>query len=165
MIFLGRIQKTRGNKGEVVVQPSSHMPDEGLEEGTPVLLKSAKYQKSKHIQHCRSLNGSMVIKFREINTIEEAFKLVGYSLFGSGSEIQQPTPDSILNYQVKDINEKKWGIVTRMIQEGPNTLLEIQLGDKTFLVPFHPSIVLETDHNELSILIDPPEGLMELNQE
>ena len=55
---------------------------------------------------------------------------------------------------------KKVGVITSVLQTGGVDLLEI---DHEILIPFAAEICLEVNLQKREILIDPPEGLLQLN--
>ena len=186
MTLLGKIVKGRGNKGEVVV--ASPLTDVyALKEGEVVLLVSEKYRKQFQIEYVKEIKGTPVIRFVGIDTINDALRLVGYSVYKTGSNEPGMLPatsepdetgsygdgyyagdssdDSIDEFVVKDTGGNIWGCVTHIEEQSLNKLLEVVSDDgDVFYVPFTDAIVREINHRERIIIIDPPEGLKELNQ-
>jgi len=165
LIFLGRITKTRSNKGEIVCQPSSGIGLNNFKKGEIVLLKSSKYQISQKIDQCREIQGLIVLKFSDVNTIHDAFKLVGYSIYRQQTDEISTESDNILNFEVWDVHNNKWGKVYGIKQEGLNTVLEIHNQHKVYFIPFHQSIIIKIDYKTSMITIDPPDGLMDINEQ
>ncbi|MGD2090669.1 MAG: ribosome maturation factor RimM [Candidatus Aminicenantes bacterium] len=164
MIFLGKIVKIRGNKGEVVVAPSPDLFLHSLSNGEVVVLQSAKYKKEKEIDYLKEIRGAPVFKFKDINTINDAFKVVGYSIYANKTDAQE-TDSGIINFMVKDLQGHMWGCVKNIENPGVNPLLEVETPEGDMIdVPFTDSIVKEIDQERKVILIDPPEGLKDLNK-
>jgi 16S rRNA processing protein RimM len=164
LIFLGKIIKIRGNKGEVVVAPSPDLFLHSLRNGEVAVLKSAKYEKEKEIDYFKEIRGAPVFKFKDTNTINDAFKLVGYSIYANKTDTRD-TNTSIVNFMVKDMQGHLWGMVKNIEDSSINRLLEVETpeGDMIY-VPVADSIVKEIDEERKIILIDPPEGLKDLNR-
>lgn len=163
MFLIGRIIKVRSNKGEVVfTSPSSacYTPNEGEK----VLLKSEKYQKEYKIEYLREINDALVVKFIGINTINEALRLVGYSIYGLNDLKEEIEDDKMEGFIVIDINGKFWGEVNNIDEDSLNKLLEIQGKEDVYYVPFIEEIVREINKEERFIIIDPPDGLMDINK-
>jgi 16S rRNA processing protein RimM len=164
LIFLGKIVKIRGNKGEVVVAPSPDLFLHSLNNGEVLVLQSAKYKKEKEIDYFKEIRGSPVFKFKDINTINDAFKLVGYSIYAKKTDTRD-TNIGIVNFMVKDMQGHLWGIVKNIEDSSINRLLEVETpGGDMIYVPVADSIVKEIDEERKIILIDPPEGLKDLNK-
>ncbi len=168
MIFFGKIFKSRGNKGEVV----STSPAPGvctLKEGETIRLKSEKYQKQLEIQSLREIKGTPVIKFKDVDTINEALKLVGYSIYvpnhkQAGSN-EQDTAEELEGFVVQDKKGGHWGKVKHVDVDTLNPLLEVQDENETdiYYIPFTEPIVKKIDRQKRLIIIDPPRGLKDLN--
>ncbi len=168
MICLGKILKTRGNKGEVVyTSPDAHSYVPKI--GEVVLLKSQKYRKEITIQSLREIKGAPLVKFENIDTINDAWRLIGYSMYRTDESIppEAPTPHGVKEYIVKDVDGETWGEVESLETVTLNLLMEIRDSQKNqiYLVPFSDQIVVEIDHHNKIIVIDPPAGLKDLNKE
>jgi 16S rRNA processing protein RimM len=168
LIFFGKILKVRGNKGEVVsTSPAPSVCT--LNEGETIRLKSEKYQKQLEIEYLREIKGSPLIKFKGINTINEAYKLVGYSIYvpnhKQADRDEQDTPEELEDFVVLDMKGDRWGKVKHVEADTTNPLLEVQDENETDVhyVPFTEPIVKKIDKQNRLIIIDPPEGLKDLN--
>ena len=166
MNFLGKITKVRSNKGEVVyTSPLSATPT--LEIGAEVTLKSEKYQKECIVEGHKEFKGNFAVKFTGVDSISDALKLVGYSIYGAGSpdlpdETQQE--DSLDDFLVKDLDGTVWGNVVAYDDVNLNKLLEVEGDTETYYVPFADAIIKDINYDEAVITIDPPPGLMDLNK-
>ena len=127
-------------------------------------MQSAKYKKEKKIDYFKEIRGAPVFKFKDTNTINDAFRLVGYSIYANKTDTQDTNID-IVKFMVKDMQGNIWGIVKNIEDSGINQLLEVEspTGDVIY-VPIADSIVKEIDEEKKIILIDPPEGLKDLNK-
>jgi 16S rRNA processing protein RimM len=164
LIFLGKIVKIRGNKGEVVVSPSPDLFVHSLSNGEVVVLQSAKYRKEKEIDYIKEIRGTPVCKFKDTITINDAFKLVGYSIYTNKTDAKNTNTD-IVNFMVKDMQGYLWGSVKNIEPPSINQLLEVETpGGDMIYVPFTDTIVKEIDEEKKIILIDPPDGLKDLNK-
>lgn len=169
MNFLGKILKVRGNKGEVICTS----PETGvlaLEIGETVLLKSEKHQKPCKIERLREIKGAPVLKFEGVDTINDALTLVGYAVYtqenGHPNSMDTETVE-LENYTVIDTNGDLWGKVIYLETTGLNELLEVQAQDGTgelYYVPLTDSIVKEINRDTGTIIIDPPDGLKDVNK-
>lgn len=145
-----------------------------LAERENVILKSEKYEKKCELDYLREINGAPVIKLKGIDSINEALKLVGYSVYAENSEKENdpniPAEDSedveLEGFLVKDLNGELWGKVISFDTDSLNKLLEIQDEDETdiYYVPFTETIIKKIDKKNRLIIIDPPDGLKSLNK-
>ena len=56
------------------------------------------------------------------------------------------------------------GIVKDILSAGGNDMLVVDKGGSEILIPFSKSICLDIDLDKKEIVIDPPEGLLELDE-
>lgn len=163
MIFLGKIVKVRGNKGEVVITPSPQLDVCIPKEGEKIILKSLKYQKEETLVYLKEVGGPWVLKISGSTCIDDALKLVGYSIFAYGEEPE--TLDSIIEFTVLDIHGNLWGKVVNIEEADLFQLLEVEDPQGNIIyVPLADEIVKSINTEQKTILIDPPDGLKELNQ-
>lgn len=181
MIFIGKILKVRGNKGEVVIaSPKVEFYTlTGRENGKVfVILKSEKYEKKLEVECLKEINGNPILKLKGIDSINDALKIVGYSIYSNyaeGDEVKTEDPDvlsdayaisNLEDYRVNDVNGNRWGQVIYFDIDSPNPLLEIQdeEGNDVYYVPFTDTIIKKIDKISRLIIIDPPDGLKDLNK-
>jgi 16S rRNA processing protein RimM len=164
LVFFGKILRTRGIKGEVVVSlsPGIVVPGEGIS----VELRSSKYHLVKKITGISLAGGDAIMTFSDIHSINEALKIVGYSLYADLAVDKKKPLASVLGFSVLDVQGNCWGTVKSLPQYSLNQLLEVEDGQtgEIFFVPWHDSIVKKIDRRAKTILIDPPQGLRELNR-
>ncbi len=130
-----------------------------------MVLKSAKYQRECRVEYSREIRGNCVLKFSDTNSINDALKLVGYSIYGTHTGEQKIRKSGVLNFIVKDTFDHPWGEVKSMEASGLNQILEVEDSDGDVIyVPFADSIVKKIDEEEKIIVIDPPGGLKNLNK-
>ncbi|MCI0470996.1 MAG: hypothetical protein L0Y73_05000 [Candidatus Aminicenantes bacterium] len=164
MIPLGKIVRARGNRGEVVFSPSPRGDVSIPVKGDTLLLISAKYRKNYDVDYCREINGVQVVKFSGINTINEALKLVGYAVFKTANPGDQGKGNRVIGFTVQDAAGRVWGKISAVENHYMNKMLEIRSGQEVLYVPFVDSIVTEIDEQKCLVIIDPPDGLRELNR-
>ena len=164
MNSLGKIVKVRGNKGEVVVALSPPGDISILKKGESVLLKSTKYQKSYHVEYSKEISGACVVKFTNIDTIHESLKLVGYTLVGSLLAEEKTKKQGLIGFTVTDIHGRCWGKIVNVETTSLNKILEIQGADDMLYVPFDEAIVKDIKKKDRVVIIDPPDGLKEVNK-
>lgn len=176
MIFIGKILRVRGNKGEVVITSPAvgvHVSSE-RESGRSVTLKSEKHEKKFEIVFLKEISGNTVLKLKGIDSINEALKIVGYSVYieksAQGEGFDNPGEYEevplLEGYCIKDVHGDRWGEVIYFETGSSNKLLEVQGPDENeiYYVPFTQTIIKKIDKKERLIIIDPPAGLKELNK-
>ncbi len=163
MFFLGKISKSRGNKGEVVCQISHEADFSSIDFSGEFELRSTKQIRIAKVES-HSENGQMMImKFNISNSIEDALSIVGYDVYSENLRKSTAFP-KINGYSVSDIHGSSWGIVSRVADSGLNKMIETYDGTVHLMIPLDDSIVVNIDHAKKKILIDPPDGLQTLNK-
>jgi 16S rRNA processing protein RimM len=73
-------------------------------------------------------------------------------------------PDNILGFKVVSQNKNLIGTVTELIQNPGHDLLRIISPDKKeILIPFHEDLIKGFDKRKKTIIVELPEGLIDLN--
>jgi 16S rRNA processing protein RimM len=110
----------------------------------------------------------MVLKFAGYDTIESANALVGYEFGLPEAERVQLSQDEFYDWELEGCSvENKPGSIIGRVREVMRTggvellVVEDEAGRET-LIPMAQSIVVEIDISRKKILIDPPEGLLDL---
>lgn len=164
MIFIGRLLKTRGNKGELILSYSPYINISALKKGISLNLVSDKYKKNFILENFKLMeNNKLIVKFESIDNIASALGLVGYSVYMKGSEEKEIKRDFI-NYEVFDMNKNKLGIVVDIFSSGKNELFEVKSEKNDFLLPAAKELIKEVNKKEKYIVVDLPEGLVDLNK-
>ncbi len=146
--------------------------------GEELFFQSTKYQKKYQIGNIREIKGSYTLKLVGIDRIDQALPLVGYSVFRLNNdpskepieELEESTSieninvESLIGYQVIDISGHSWGVITDAEIAGLNELLEVSEGEKIHHIPYHDEFIKEIRAEEGVVIIDPPDGLKELNE-
>lgn len=146
----------------VSLSPGIVIPGEGI----AVELKSDKYLLSKKITCISQTGTEAIVAFSGVDSIGDALKIVGYSLYGDLVAAKSRQPASLVGFSVFDAAGNRWGHVKAQPQYSLNRLLEVEDGQsgEIFYVPWHDSIVKKIDRRRKTITIDPPAGLKDLNR-
>lgn len=163
---IGRIGKTHGVKGEVQVQIDDDVFDRVdadylilLVDGILVPFFMDEYRfKSDEIA---------LVKFCDIETQEQARELTGCEVFFprelAEADEHDMTYAELVGYTVKDaINNKVVGRIAFVDDATENILFELEDG---MLLPAPDELIVEIDQEEHTIIMNIPEGLLNLNDD
>lgn len=164
MVFLGKVTKKRGNTGEVVCRTSPGVTILDIDFSSPFILKSEKYEKEFSVDFFKEQGSSIILKFSKIDSINESLKLVGYSVYCKSPGGKKKEPD-LKGFTIIDVRGDSWGKVEFMEEGKFISILNVVEGDNVYLIPFNDKIVIEIDIKNKSLLIDPPDGLRDLNKQ
>ena len=167
-IAIARILRTRGNRGEVLAELHTDFPTRFS------LLKRVWLEfpdgnlRSFEIEHCWTHNGRQVLKFAKIDSISEAEALVG-TWVEIEADQAVPIPNGtywdydLIGCTVRDKDGTSLGLVREVMHIAGNAQLVVQGERGEFFVPVVAAICTEVSIPRKEIVIDPPEGLLDLN--
>ncbi len=135
-------------------------------EGIMVEIRSDKYSLSKKISLVSQAGSEAIVAFSGVDSINDALKIVGYSLYGDLPAVKKKPEASVLGFSVFDALGNCWGKVKAQPQYSLNRLLEVEdeHGGEIVYVPWHKNIIKKIDRRNKTITIDPPAGLRDLNR-
>ena len=121
------------------------------------------------IKSFRVNKGFFILKLERIDSIDQAERLVGKEIYVPEKELQILDEGYYYNFQLLGCSVftrdgRIIGTVRDIINIKENELLEIEKEGRIILIPFSQSICLEVDPGKKTIVIDPPDGLLELNE-
>lgn len=157
--IVGVIAGTWGYKGEVKVEPHTDNPHRFARE-SHLLANGQDLQ----IERCRWHQGLALIKFRDIDTQEDAMRLQGALLEVPLDEVPSLSPDSYYHFQILDM--EVWtqagellGRVEEILGTGSNDVYIVRQGEKEVLIPAIQDVIVAVDVEKGRITVDLPEGL------
>jgi len=166
-ILLGRITKISGYEGAVAVKLEKKFTENipRLEsvfleiDGKPVPFFISEYEYS----------GTDILKlrFEDYETIEKVEEFVNCNVFltssPSGNSIAD-NPNDLTGYKVLSVDDTLIGVVSELIRNPSQWLMAIESETKKeILIPLHEDFIVSIDHNEKILVMDIPEGLLDLN--
>ncbi|MBM3783242.1 MAG: 16S rRNA processing protein RimM [Acidobacteria bacterium] len=163
-VVLGRVQRARGNRGEVAVDSFTRGPERFLEVGAVhLVLPEGEELGEFQVEEAWEHRGQAILKFKGVDTISAADALKGSDITIPESQRITLGPDE---YFIDDLagcqvvegsNEKQYGRVTAFLEQpGGTGLLEVE-GE--LLIPLAKSICYEINIAERLIRVRLPEGL------
>jgi 16S rRNA processing protein RimM len=168
LIIVARAVRTRGLKGELVADVLTDFPERfaSLSELTGVGPGGQRTQLE--LENYWFQNDRMVLKFTGYDTIDSAKVLVGYEFGLPEAERVELSKDEYYDWElagcsVENILGPVIGIVREVMRTGGVELLVLEdEKQREVLIPMAQSIVVSIDISNKKILIDPPEGLLDL---
>jgi 16S rRNA processing protein RimM len=121
------------------------------------------------IESVRSFRSFYIVKLQGVENIEQAQALVGCEVHVPEEDFGPLEKDIYYLHQLEGLSVqtksgRKIGIVRDVLGEGENEVLLVTRGTEDVFIPFVASICIEVDLAKNTIVIDPPEGLLELNE-
>ena len=168
LIIVARAVRTRGLKGELVAELLTDFP-ERFENVTELLGVSPDgRRKELELEDYWFQNDRIILKFKDYDSIESASTLVGFEVGVPESERVELASGEFYEWQlegcsVATTHGEPIGKVRGVLRTGGVELLVVDDGGQhEHLIPMVGDIVVNVDIPGKKILIDPPEGLLEL---
>lgn len=173
-VAIARITRSRGNRGEVSAISLSDHPErfQQLEE---VLLFGAEASPETPVrftvEEIWHHGARLIFKFQGVDSISEADRLRNAEIRVPMEE-RFPLPEGEYYHSdlegcevVERTSGETVGVVERFLEQGGNGMLQVKpaSANHEILIPFIRNICVEIDVEAKRIVIDPPEGLLELN--
>ena len=169
MALVGRITHPHGLRGQVVVHPETDFVEERFAEGATFWTRSAAGEEQLTIVSARVQNGRPVVGFDGFTRIEDVERLAGLELRVPEDTLLPLEPGWYYEYQlvgcaVETTSGDVVGEVAKVEGGGGATRLVVQGPRAEILIPLAVDICVDIDIANRKIRIDPPEGLLELNE-
>jgi 16S rRNA processing protein RimM len=167
-VSIARAVRPRGLKGEIVAVLLTDFP-ERFESLTHLVALSPNGQRSVvDLEDYWFQKDRVILKLAGYDDPEKAKELTGYEFAVPEADRVQLEDDQYYDWELEGCNVRvvdgyTVGKVRTVIKTGGVEILVVSdEGGKESLVPLAASIVVEIDAASKTILIDPPEGLLEL---
>lgn len=169
MVLVGRIARTHGLKGHVIVNPETDFPDARFTVGSVVWTRSGGAQQPLTISAVRFQQGRPVLAFEGLATIDEVEPLAGQELRVPEETLQPLAAGQYYEHQlvgcmVETVAGAQVGAVAKVEGDAGGTRLVVDGRYGEIQIPFAVDICVDVDVPGKRIRINPPDGLLELNE-
>jgi 16S rRNA processing protein RimM len=167
LVALGKILRSEGRDGRVKLRLSEKGPT-GFG-GATVYIRRAAGLEAFAIESLTVDRNAYFLKLRGIDTLAAADALAGRDVFAAEADFRRLARDRFYDFEVlgsrvvtRDGTEV--GEVAGILDAGGPLLLVVRRGSEEAYVPFTEAICVKVDREAGEIVIDPPDGLLELNE-
>jgi 16S rRNA processing protein RimM len=166
LVPLGEIVATHGLEGWLKVNPFN--PESAaLQSAREVFIEREGARWAHQLQAARPHNRQVLIKFYGIDHIEAAKAYIGAKLCVTEESLPALKPGEYYHFQaigleVWDTQGKRLGIVSRTWIVGGREIYVVTGEAKEYLIPAVKEIVEKIDFESGKMIIDPPDGLLDL---
>ena len=163
MLLCAEIVNTHGLHGEV----KALMYADGVEFFDSVKTLYADKAEPLTIEKCREHKGALIIKFKEIDSIDDAEKYKKKKLYVKRGDAPEPPEGryfivDILGCEVVTDKGRKLGKVEDVIQAGSCDVYTVRSSDgRQYMIPVTDEVVKTIDIDKKEILITPIKGLLD----
>ena len=167
LIVVARALRTRGLKGEIVAELLSDFPERFAHVSVIFGVGSGE-TKSLELENHWFQNDRIVLKFAGYDDVAAAKSLIGFDFALPESERMKLSENEYYDWELEGCSVvikdgPNLGIVRGVLRTGGVELLAVEdEAGREHLVPMVESFVIKIDISRREILVDPPEGLLEL---
>jgi 16S rRNA processing protein RimM len=167
LVIIARAVKPRGLKGEVVAELLTDFPERFEDVDELVLVSPTGERTVGQLENYWFQNDRVVLKLADYDDVEAAKELVGFEFAVPESERVTLPSDHYYDWELEGctvkVGSESIGKVQSVIKTGGTEILLIaDENGKERLIPLVDSIVVEIDATAKTIVVDPPEGLLDL---
>jgi 16S rRNA processing protein RimM len=172
-LVVGHLNKAHGTKGELFVWPLTDHPEGSFAPGVILYLGDDTGNApdptlpSVRIETSRPFRRGYLIRLEGVGTRDEAEALRDKYVLRPREELAEVEEGEFLYHQllgmkVVTVQGEEVGDIVEVYELRPADLLEVEGPSKTHFIPFLSSLVRNVDPETSTMVIDPPEGLLDL---
>ena len=167
LLLVGRVARAHGNRGQVIVNPETDFPNERFVAGATLMVELAGQTTERRMETVRFHQGRPVIGFEGVASIDDAEALSGAELKLPASALP-PLPGGtyyrhdLVGCEVRTTDGQVVGKVTGVEGTLERSRLVIARQGGEVMVPMVDTICVRVDPVGKLIVVDPPEGLLDL---
>ncbi len=160
------IKRPHGLRGEIAVEPIGDFP-ERLSAGSRLTARVEGGKRELTVEGVRPHGTHLLMRFSGCNSRESVERLAGGDLYVDREEVPAPSPDFIFDDEIGGfrcvaISGETLGQAVAFERFGAHCCLRMERDGKSILVPFVHPIVREVSRERRLIVLDPPDGLLEI---
>ena len=177
--IVGLIRKAQGIRGEVVVEPLTDKPDVIFASGSRVFagtrtgdlapvrdVKGVVEMPTLTISGSKPFKKGLIVKFEELGDRDSADLWRGRYLLAPFSELPPLQEDQVylhdlIGMQVVSTAGEQLGAVTTFYELPQGLILDIQTARGTVMLPYRPEVIVRTDLDARTIVINEKLGFMD----
>ena len=167
LVSVGRIIRSEGKDGtlKIRLQPE-------IQRGPffkKIYLKKEGELREYEVESFNIVRNSPFLRLKGINSLQEAEALRGREIQARAEDFPALEDGLYYDFQllgclVETVDGRKLGPVVELITMGGASLLVVEIAGKKVEIPLVEAICRQIEPAAKKIIIDPPEGLLELNE-
>jgi len=167
LVVIARAVKPRGLRGEIVAELLTDFPERFEDVEELVLVSPQGERKTGQLEDYWFQNDRVILKLAGYDDVETAKELVGFDFAVPESERVELPEDQYYDWELEGctvkVGDDSIGQVNSVLRTGGAEILVVtDDSGKERLIPLADSIVVEVDPVRKTIVVDPPEGLLDL---
>lgn len=172
-LVVGHLNKAHGTKGEIFVWPLTDHPESAFAPGVVLSLGEPDADEPSpdlpplRVEGARPFQRGWLVRFGGVDDRTRAELLRGRYLYRPIEELEPLAEGEVFHHQllglmVHTVGGEEIGRVAEVFELEPADMLEVHGERGVVMIPFRPEIVIEVDVQGGRVVVDPPEGLLDL---
>jgi 16S rRNA processing protein RimM len=171
-VIVGRLRKSHGLRGEIIVEPITDAPAEVYSAGRVLFAGDANGDPLPHppeltVHVARPhMNGLLIVQFDEMHDRDEASRWTNRYLFAPATELEPLGEGEVYQHELEGMqvvleSGEAVGTVTNVFELPQGLALDVKRSEGTVLIPFNEVFIHEVKRAERTVVIAPPPGLLD----
>lgn len=164
---VGFVRRAHGIAGEIEIETFDPRSD-ALVKGTTIRIGGEDASAARRVLAVRTTKDSLLVRVERVLTRNDAEDVRGKTVDIERTALPKPKKGEaylvdLIGYSVETVEGSKVGeLVDLQEGGGPGLLVVVAADGKRHLIPSVPEIVVRFEHERRTLVIDPPEGLLDL---
>lgn len=177
--IVGLIRKAQGIRGEVVIEPLTDKPDvvfasgsrvfAGTSDGDLAIVRDVKGEEETPtltVAGSKPFKKGLIVQFEELRDRDSAELWRGRYLLARFSELPPLQEDQVylhdlMGMSVASVTGEQLGVVTTFYELPHGIMLDVQTPRGSVMIPYRPEIIVRTDIEARTIVVDDTLGLFD----
>jgi len=167
LVSVARIARPQGHRGEVIADLLTDFPERFARLDKVYIKRADGRLLILDLESSRTHKGRVALKFAGCDSINSAEELRGARVCVSRDQLIELPEDNYYDFdligcEVVGADGQQLGRVDEIQDYGAAPLLLVREGERELLIPLVLSICVEIDTEQKRIVVNPPEGLLDL---
>jgi 16S rRNA processing protein RimM len=171
-LVVGHLSKAHGTRGELLVWPLTDHPEEVFAPGRQLLLGTGTGEVGSDpeavvVEASRPFKKGLLVRLEGVEDRSRAEALATRYVLVPAGERRELEEGEVFYHQllglvVETEDGAEVGRVREVFETEPSHLLEVEGTERTHLIPFTREVVRRVDVDSGRLVIEPPEGLLDI---
>jgi 16S rRNA processing protein RimM len=167
LVALGKVARSQGRDGRIKLRLIEKGPT-GFG-GSTVFIRCGEDLEAFEVESLVLDRNAYVLKLKGVDTLAAADALAGLDIYAAETDFRRLGRDLFYDFQVVGCRVRtrdgtEIGEVASVLAAGGPVLLVVRRGSGDVYVPFTEAICVKVDPEAREVVIDPPDGLLDLNE-
>jgi 16S rRNA processing protein RimM len=172
LVIVGRLRKSHGLRGEILVEPITDAPAEVFSAGRRLFAGDAEGNPLPDppeliVRESRPhAKGLLLVRFEELRDRDDASRWTNRYLFSPAAELSPPAEGEVYQHELAGMqvvleSGEVVGTVSDVYELPQGLAIDVRRAAGTVLIPFNDAFIHEVRRSERTVVIAPPPGLLD----